>query len=620
MRIWFIIGFILFLPGGYSKGQVNYEVKPTTFSSRVWDEFSPVYYKNGIVFCSNQPSGSPVSYGDKHKGVFKIFYVEGNDSARWGKKQVLTPEISTDVNDGPATFSENGEMVFYSRNNTSNTRFKNMNDTTNKLGIYSAEFINGKWTNVQPFEHNNPLYTFCTPSLSADGNRLYFSSDIPGGYGELDLYYSEKQNNGWGAPVNLGPLVNTPKSEVFPFSCKSGKLFFATDGKPGMGGKDLFYTLEINRTWIEPVHLDPALNSPYDDFGLVTDPEFSKGYFSSNRAKTDDIYSFKLNTAEFGECDSMIENKFCFTFYDEQQPPDTIPLTYEWNFGNGTKRYGTEVNHCFPGPGNYIITLTIRDKITGDAIVNESKYEVNLADTEQIRLKAYQVGLENQPVNFYGTGKLPKVHSSGYLWDFGNGFTPGGPAMNKIFNKKGSYTVKLGLIQTDSLGTKNRCVQKTIRIYSSYEELKSENDKTEKSNIPAGELAMQVRMYLMDDLSKELNSLIKKELNKTGKYILIDKYGLVESSLDLLNKIVWLLRKYPELKISMALHTMGIDSEDTKNDLSDKVAREIAFFLQQKGVGPNCCSIEGFGNTPPEFKPFQESDCSGVIELMFFKE
>ena len=71
------------------------------------------------------------------------------------------------------------------------THLRNISDTSNKLGIYSAELIDGIWTNIKPFKFNNPLYSFCTPALSPDGERIYFSSDMPGGYGGMDLYYCD---------------------------------------------------------------------------------------------------------------------------------------------------------------------------------------------------------------------------------------------------------------------------------------------------------------------------------------------------------------------------------------------------------------------------------------------
>jgi hypothetical protein len=257
-----------------------YIVKPTQFSSRIYNEFSPVFYKGGIVFCSDQNDNSLVSYKGGQNRLFKIFFVTKKGSSGWTHPKILAKEITSAFNDGPATFNEIGNITYYSRNNSIENALRNISDTSNKLGIYSAELVDGIWTNIKPFTYNNPLYSFCTPALTPDGERIYFSSDMPGGYGGMDLYYCDRLNNDWDKPVNLGPVINTSKNESFPFACRFGKLFFASDGHKGFGGKDLFYTQEINKEWITPVHLDSAINSTADDFGIVIDSTFENGYFS----------------------------------------------------------------------------------------------------------------------------------------------------------------------------------------------------------------------------------------------------------------------------------------------------------------------------------------------------
>src|ERR1035437_8735726 len=304
----------------------SYIIKPTPFSSRIYNEFSPVFYKGGIVFCSDQSDNSLVSYQDDQNRLFKIFYVTRNGSSGWSHPKLLAKEITTAFNDGPVTFNENGNIMYYSRNNS----IKNISDTSNKLGIYSAELIDGIWTNIKPFTYNNPLYSFFTPSLTPDGGRIYFSSDMPGGYGGMDLYYCDRHNNDWDKPVNMGPVINTPKNESFPFACKYGKLYFASDGLKGFGGKDLFYTQELNEEWMVPEHLDSPINSTADDFGIVIDSTFENGYFSTNRRETDDIFSFSSAPIEFTTCDPIKENNYCFTFYDEKQRLiDTVPVIYQ---------------------------------------------------------------------------------------------------------------------------------------------------------------------------------------------------------------------------------------------------------------------------------------------------
>jgi hypothetical protein len=446
----------------------SYIVNLTAFSSRLNNEFSPVLYRGGIVFCSDRMDNSLVSYGDDQNRLFKIFFVSRRGSSGWSHPKILAKEITSAFNDGPATFTENGDLIYYSRNNSIVNSLRNISDTSNKLGIYYAELTNGIWTGIKPFTYNDPLYSFCTPALTPDGGRIYFSSDMPGGFGGMDLYYCDRRNNDWDKPVNLGPVINTAKNESFPFACKFGKLYFASDGHDGLGGKDLFYTQEINGEWISAVHLDSTINSPADDFGICIDSTFKNGYFSSNRQKTDDIFSFSSPPVEFTDCDSIIENNYCFTFYDEkQQLLDTVKAVYQWTFGDGIIYPGKEVRHCFPGPGKYSVSLTIIDELTGDTIAKQVKYEVDLENIRQARIQSDEVGLADKSISFTGLiSDLKDVRITDFFWDFGDGFKPGGPVVENTFKKKGEYIVKLGLLaEKDTLGVVNKlCFMKRIKI------------------------------------------------------------------------------------------------------------------------------------------------------------
>ena len=124
---------------------------------------------------------SLVSYQNENKRLSKIFYLQGRRAILSRIPRLLAKEITSGFNDGPVTFNDSGNVIYYSRNNSIENSMRNINDTTNKLGIYSAELVNGIWTTVKPFTYNDPLYSFTTPSLSQDGKRLYFASDIPGG-------------------------------------------------------------------------------------------------------------------------------------------------------------------------------------------------------------------------------------------------------------------------------------------------------------------------------------------------------------------------------------------------------------------------------------------------------
>ena len=610
----------------------RFVVKKAPFSSRTNDEFSPVFYKGGVVFCSNLTDNSLVNYRDQQKGLFKIFFAANKDSTEWRQSRILAKEISSDCNDGPATFNENGNIIYYSRNNSIEKSLRNISDTSNKLGIYSAELIDGIWTNIRPFTYNNPLYTFCTPALSPDGERIYFSSDMPGGIGGMDIYYCDRRNNEWEKPVNLGPVINTPKNESFPFAGKYGKLYFASDGHEGFGGKDLYYTQEINEEWIVPVHLDSAINSSADDFGLITDSTFVNGYFSTNRLKTDDIFSFSAAPVEFANCDKLQENNFCFTFYDEQhQLIDTIPTAYQWDFGDGIIHTGTEVKHCFPGPGKYTVKLSIIDELTGKAIAEQVEYNVELENIEQAYINSNNVGLVNKPVSFDGTKtSLKEFRVTDYLWNFGSGFKPGGPYMSQIYKKSGEYTVQLGLLaEEDTLGViPKTCVEKKIRIYNNYEEtmLKGEKEagKTSENAVAGAEhtKTMQIRIYLMEDLMERQRAKIRDTFNKSGKLIVAcNQYGLASSSHPFLDRVAGILKDNPGIRLEVVVQAVEEGTSGKTIEISEKWAQELAFYFRGKEMDKETVHCNGSGLTHPIIGPFVPGNLSteGVIDFIFME-
>ena len=616
----------------YSQYQ-SFIVKKASFSSNTNDEFSPVYYKDGIVFCSNQCDNSLVSFKDEQNKLFNIVYISKEDAGGWKSPKILAKEIETDFNDGPVTFSENGNITYYSRNNSIREGLKNITDSSNKLGIYSASLVNGTWTNVKHFTYNNPNYSLTTPALASDGRRIYFSSDMPGGIGGMDLYYCERLNNDWDEPVNLGPVINTPKNESFPFASKSGKLFFSSDGHPGFGGKDLFYTEEINGDWIFPVHLDSAINSTADDFGLITDSTFKNGYFSTNRRKTDDIYSFSSAEVEFANCDSLKENNYCFTFHDEQhQLIDTITLIYLWDFGDGIINRGPEVKHCFPGPGEYIVKLDIIDELTGKAIDKQVEYKIELEAHKQAYINSYNVGIVDEIISFNAIKtKLPGYRITDYLWNFGDGFKPGGPYMNKTFKRRGEYTVQLGLLTNEDSTGKilKTCVMKKIRIYNSYQEmtLKGDGDEdevNEKTDVFATDnKKMQTRIYLMEDLPEQQKVLIKDELRGYGKMaVRFDPTGIKSDSYPFLDKVAGVLKEYPELRLEIAVHASVDDLPDETVEISEKWAQELAFYFRNKDIDMNESRSKGFGLSNPIFETFVPGNqaVDVVIELIFLKQ
>lgn len=165
-----------------------------------------------------------------------------------------------------------------------------------RLELFAAEKDkDGKWGKPVPFPYNKPdQYSLGHAALSNDGNTLYFASDMPGGVGGTDIWYSDKQGDGkWGTPVNCGPAINSPEEEEFPTIAPDGSLYFSSKGWTGMGGFDIFHATGSKTQWSTPENLRYPTNSPEDDFYFVAGNN-GNTYFASNRPGgkgSDDIYS-----------------------------------------------------------------------------------------------------------------------------------------------------------------------------------------------------------------------------------------------------------------------------------------------------------------------------------------
>ena len=628
----------------------NYDISLAPFSTLTNDEFSPVYYKNGIVFCSNKKNNSLITYEDNNQKLFNMFYVAKKGNSRWGSADLLAKELTTNYNDGPATFTGTGDTIYFCRNTNISGQLRDNSESNNKLGIYSAEFINGAWNNIKPFPYNNQGYSLVTPAITPDGKRLYFASDMPDGFGGADLYYCDWNDDGWGKPVNMGPEINTPENESYPYANKTGKLFFSSDGHEGFGGKDLFYTQEINGNWIRPIHLDADINSPADDFGLVTDDDFSTGYFSSNRRKTDDIYSFTVSPVQFPVCDTMVKNTYCFLFYDEfQVNNDTVPVIYEWDFGNGVKKYGKEVKYCFPGEGQYEVKLNLLDKYKHDSIHSQTTYNFEIKDIDQIFINSPDAGIVNEAITFDGLKtSLPDFRISDYLWNFGEGFLLRGPQVKKVFDKKGEYTVQLGLLgNKDSIGNYSKTAScKKINIYADFRELALHNSEeiTKPDEFPGSDSekisktgpgltsetkkafeeknglnSYTVKIYLTNDLSELQKQ--KIEINLYGSNataIDIRDNGFGSESLPVLNKFINVLKENPDLKLEIAVHTWDKGSAGSNLGITEKGALELNSYFITHGIAPAAIHCKGYGELHPADETIKgENKLNKRIEFIF---
>ncbi len=506
----------------------TYSVNIARFSSPKNDEFSPVYYKNGIVFCSNRNISLFKNYlTSDNKGLLKINYA---DTAS-GKVKLFSKNLSTRFNDGPASFSRGGDTIYFSRNLKVDEAIDE-NSPRNKLGIFTAILENNSWVKILDIRFNNEYYNITTPFIEPDGKRLFFASDNPAGHGGTDLYYCNWNGNYWDDPVNIGPEINTSGNESYPFVNREGALFFSSDGHPGLGGKDIFYTKELNNKWLVPVHLDPPINSKYDDFGFIADSVMNSGFFSSKRGKSADIYRFKTNFHQLFYCEKERVNQYCFKFTDEANiPVDARYLLLVWNFGDGGIATGLNAEHCYKGPGKYAVNLDAIDKKSGRVFFSKLSYVLELKDIQQPVINSPASGLVGEPVSFDGlSSNFPGFEILAYTWYFGDEERSKGEKLNHTYLKKGDYEVKLGLIVRDGKTglIKEACVIQPVRIFS---------DKLAKAEFDKREIKPEPVINVSEYDHAKINNLFSAEKNVNQNVVY--RVEIVNSStkLTLNNKV-----------------------------------------------------------------------------------
>lgn len=205
--------------------------------------------------------------------------------------EFLRSDLQNAYNEGLVSYAANGKRVAYCKNNFVDGNRQIASKGLN-MSLFIADVVGDSWETGRAFPYNGIDYSVGYPSLSADGQTLYFASNQPGGVGGWDIYVSRLVNGQWSYPKNLGTPLNTPGDEITPFF--DGKdLFFASDYHRGYGGTDLFKAVLEGDVATDVRHLGPGINSPADDYGLVFQADRQSGYFTSNRSGgrgAEDIY------------------------------------------------------------------------------------------------------------------------------------------------------------------------------------------------------------------------------------------------------------------------------------------------------------------------------------------
>lgn len=636
--------------GKLSKNATSYVVQSLDNINTNRAEFSPVYYKKGLVFVSarNEAVNIKRVYGwnqtafldlyevpdlsivnssktskvggsaganrtlVKNKGVYLLGSDEytsptANDTkipATYRSLNDKNPEplqapviesqnmgkaLNSKYHEGPVAFFKDGSKILFTRNNYLNGKYKTSKEGINKLKLYSAELKGNNWENLQELPFNSDEYSVGHPTLSKDDQLLYFVSDMPGGFGGTDIYVSRSENGNWSTPVNLGPSVNSQGNEMFPFVDEQGNLYFASDGLAGMGGLDIFYAKLINGVMArKPTNLGEPINSTKDDFGLITDAERKSGFFSSNRKRggEDDDLFRFERVGPLSPCQETLVH-IIDAATKASLASAAVEVVSKSESEPGTKTLYTDKD------GNLKICLDSETdfvfKASNEGYVNNAR-NFTTKDLDATELVQLEIPLDKVKP------KAPPVKM----------FTLRGLVTTQK-DRKPISGVKV-LLHNECDGSTLEAVTDANGAYEfevpsgcdySIEALK-DNLATMGTKVKGEEFSeANITMFEKGDVIKIDNI-----------YYDLNKWNIRSDAESELNKLVGLMNKYPKMKIEFGSHTDSRSSTKYNKTLSTKRAKAAVSYIVKQGVSSKRIIAAGYGEEKPVNKCKDGVSCS----------
>lgn len=297
----------------WRENPTRYVVKRMDLFNSNRGEFSPMFARDDAALYIT--SSREDARGDSISGITgmknnDIFLATKNDRGEWQRPAVLESEINTRFDEGTPSFSADGNYIYYT--------FAPMSyDRATATRIYYSQRGSGNWNAGQELviSPRDTLSVFAHPSISPSADYLYFVSDMSGGFGGKDIWRAGLEGNNVLFFENLGPSINSPDDEMFPYIKNDSTLYFSSDGHPGMGGLDLFEAkLQSDKRW-KVENMGFPINSSMDDFGITFEKGKQRGFFSSNRGDArgrDHIYAFEYRPIHISVSGFVVdrENRF----------------------------------------------------------------------------------------------------------------------------------------------------------------------------------------------------------------------------------------------------------------------------------------------------------------------
>ena len=518
-----------------------------------YGDFNPVYHPNGIVFTSARDLALRKSTFDNSSYLNQYIYQKDSTV-----KELKFLEVAK--HDGTSFYDSINKIWYYSKNLEVNkvTRLS-------KTGL----FIYDEKTQIEtPFAYNSPFYFTAQPSLSEDGQTLWFSSDREGGFGKSDIWYSKKNNQTWSEPINAGELINTSENEMFPFA--QGKfLYFSSNGHPGLGGLDIYSAINTNGSFSALENLGANLNSNGDDFSLVLDKTEKNGYFASNRENfIDNIYSLKVNRLVF-----IVKGKFespNVEYADIKKVPLYVKesgVIIDTLFQDSTLnvQFVAKKNKSYEFEVNEEQYLPISESYsTVGKTVSDTSYKVFELITKLVDVDLFV---------FDSTSNAPLINAKVNLRNKANGLI-------ESFNSDQNGHIFAKLLRNNEFE-----IVSEFEGYEYYTSIFNTNTKEKEVKVSIPMKKVEIPLVVgtiipMHNLGFEFN-----------------KWNLDQESKLELDRIANILKENPKVKVEFESHTDSRGSAAYNLNLSKKRTQSAVTYLLSKGVDKNYIDGKWFGET-----------------------
>lgn len=478
--------------------------------------------------------------------------------------------INTKMHESNAVFTKDGRKMYFTRNNFINGKKGKDKNKVSHVQIFSADFENGEWMNVKSLPFNSDAFSTEHPALSPDEKTLYFASDMPESLGSFDIYSVDINEGSFGKPVNLGPTINTKHKEQFPFVSKEGKLYFSSNGKMGFGSLDVFVSEFKNGQFSEAVNIGFPVNSGYDDFAYTMDSETKEGYFSSNRPEgkgSDDIYQInEKKPLIIQDCQQLISG--IITDETTKLPLENALVVLKDDLKNELQRVLTLSDGKFSFNADCEKVFTV--------LASKEKYTENF--------KTLKLNKERNKVN---DASLP---------------------LKSFEEIKKEQTIALQEKKKED--EKAKIKAKEMAEFKKKEDAKNAELK-KKEAVEIAEIKKKERIENL--LAKEKDVVKDKDrlLIKTEPiYFDYDLWYIRKESKPILNKVIDLMKKYPEMVVEIGSHTDVRGNNKYNLDLSDKRAKSTREYFIENGIPKDRISSKGYGETVQIVKCVPEESCN----------